>query len=201
VILAYAIILLIILALLLRRDLSALGRMPYRGGWQVAAAVISLFVLQAALIVYVPGQSTWQMVLLILSQIVLILLLLLNHHVPGANVFALGIILNTTVMVANGGWMPVTPETQRFVHPDRPVEVDVKPPSSKNIVLPRSETKLWFLSDIIRVTLPWRRNAISIGDVLLIVGAALFIFQIDLKKAYLNKTKLKRGGESRCTSC
>lgn len=199
-ILAYAIILLIILALLLRRDLSALGRMPYRGGWQVAAAVISLFVLQAALIVYVPGQSTWQMVLLILSQIVLILLLLLNHHVPGANVFALGIILNTTVMVANGGWMPVTPETQRFVHPDRPVEVDVKPPSSKNIVLPRSETKLWFLSDIIRVTLPWRRNAISIGDVLLIVGAALFIFQIDLKKAYLNKTKLKRGGESRCTS-
>jgi hypothetical protein len=200
VILAYAIILLIILALLLRRDLSALGRMPYRGGWQVAAAVIGLSVLQAALIVYVPGQSTWQMVLLILSQIVLILLLLLNHHVPGANVFALGIILNTTVMVANGGWMPVTPETQRFVHPDRPVEVDVKPPSSKNIVLPRSETKLWFLSDIIRVTLPWRRNAISIGDVLLIVGAALFIFQIDLKKGYLNKTKLKRGGESRCTS-
>jgi hypothetical protein len=200
VILAYAIILLIILALLLRRDLSALGRMPYRGGWQVAAAVIGLFVLQAALIVYVSGQSTWQMVLLILSQIVLILLLLLNHHVPGANVFALGIILNTTVMVANGGWMPVTPETQRFVHPDRPVEVGAKPPSSKNIVLLRSETKLWFLSDIIRVTLPWRRNAISIGDVLLIVGAALFIFQIDLKKAYLNKTKLKRGGESRCTS-
>jgi hypothetical protein len=189
VILAYAIILLIILALLLRRDLSALGRMPYRGGWQVAAAVIGLFVLQAALIVYVSGQSTWQMVLL-----------LLNHHVPGANVFALGIILNTTVMVANGGWMPVTPETQRFVHPDRPVEVGAKPPSSKNIVLLRSETKLWFLSDIIRVTLPWRRNAISIGDVLLIVGAALFIFQIDLKKAYLNKTKLKRGGESRCTS-
>ena len=199
-ILAYAIILLIILALLLRRDLSALGRMPYRGGWKVAAAVVSLFMLQAALIVYVPGQSTWQMVLLILSQIVLILLLLLNHHVPGANVFALGIILNTTVMVANGGWMPVTPETQRFVHPNRPVEVYAKPPSSKNIVLPRSETRLWFLSDIIRVTLPWRRNAISIGDVLLIVGAALFIFQIDLKKAYLNKTKLKRGGESRCTS-
>lgn len=190
-ILAYAIILLIILALLLRRDLSTLGRIPYRGGWKVAAAVVGLFVLQAALIIYVPGQTIWQMVLLILSQLALVFLLLLNHHVPGAQLFALGIILNTTVMVANGGWMPVTPETQQFVHPDRPVEVYAKPPSSKNIVLPHSETKLWILSDIIRVTLPWRRNAISIGDLLLIVGAAQFIFQIDLKKAYLNKIRQK----------
>jgi hypothetical protein len=199
VIIAYAIILLIILALLLRRDLSALGRISYRGGWKVAAVVVGLFVLQAALIVYVPGQTIWQMVLLILSQLALIFLLLLNHHVLGTKLFALGIILNTTVMVANGGWMPVTPETQQFVHPDRPVEVYTKPPSSKNIVLPRSEIKLWLLSDIIRVTLPWRRNAISIGDLLLIVGAAQFIFQIGLKKEYLNKIKLKRGG-SQCMS-
>jgi hypothetical protein len=191
VILAYAIILLIILALLLRRDLSALGRIPYRGGWKAAAAVVGLFVLQAALIIYVPGQTIWQMVLLILSQLALIFVLLLNHHVPGAKLFALGIILNTVVMVANGGWMPVTPETQQFVHPDRPVEVDAKPPSSKNIVLPRSETKLWILSDIVRVTLPWRRNAISIGDLLLVAGAAQFIFQINLKKAYLNKIRQK----------
>jgi hypothetical protein len=191
VILAYAIILLIILALLLRRDLSPLGQIPYRGGWKAAAAVVGLFVLQAALIIYVPGQTVWQMVLLILSQLALVFLLLLNHHVPGAKVFALGIILNTAVMVANGGWMPVTPETQQFVHPDQPVEVYTKPPSSKNIVLARSETKLWILSDIIRVTLPWRQNAISIGDVLLIVGAALFIFQIDLKKTYLNKAREK----------
>jgi hypothetical protein len=191
VILAYAIILLIILALLLRRDLSALGRIPYRGGWKTAAAVAGLFMLQATLIIYVPGQSVWQMTLLILSQLALVFLLLLNHHVPGARVFALGIILNTAVMVANGGWMPVTPETQQFVHPDRPVAVYAKPPNSKNIVLPRSETRLWILSDIVRVTLPWRQNAISIGDLLLIVGAALFIFQIGLKKEYFDKTGQK----------
>ena len=190
-ILAYAIILLIILALILRRDLSALGRIPYRGGWKAAAAVVGLFVLQAALIIYVPGQAIWQMAILILSQLALICVLLLNHHVPGSKLFALGIILNTAVMVANGGWMPVTPETQQFVHSDQPVEVYAKPPSSKNIVLRRSETRLWILSDIVRVTLPWRRNAISIGDLLLVAGVAQFIFQLDLQKAYPNKLRQK----------
>jgi hypothetical protein len=176
-ILAYAIAFLVILALLLRRDLSALGRISYRGGWKLVAIVAGLFVVQATMVLYVPGQTTVQIGILILSQIALILLVLLNHYVPGAKLFALGIILNTTVMVTNGGWMPVTPETYHFVHPDRTVEVQARPTSSKGIVLPRSETKLWILSDIIRVTLPWRRYAMSIGDLLLILGAARFIFQ------------------------
>lgn len=175
--LAYAVVFLIILALLLRRDLSAIGRISYRGGWKLAAIVASLFVLQAVMVLYVPGQTVFQMALLNLSQIALLFLFLLNRHLPGAKLFALGIILNTTVMLANGGWMPVTPETQHFVHPDQSVEVQARPSSSKNIVLPRTESKLWVLSDIIRVTLPWRRNAVSIGDLLLILGAAQFIFQ------------------------
>jgi uncharacterized membrane protein len=52
-----------------------------------------------------------------------------------------------------------------------------KPQDSKNIVMARSDTNLWILSDIIPVTLPWNRYAVSIGDILLIVGAAQFIFQ------------------------
>jgi hypothetical protein len=177
VVLAYAVFFLIILALLLRRDLSAIGRISYRGGWKLAAIVAGLFVLQAMLVLYVPGQTVFQMALLVLSQIALIFLFFLNRHVPGAKLFALGIILNTTVMVANGGWMPVTPETYHFVHPDLAVGVQARPSSSKNIILPDSETKLWILSDIIHVTLPWRRNAVSIGDLLLILGLAQFIFQ------------------------
>ncbi len=181
-VLVYAVIFLIVLALLLRRDLSAIGRISYRGGWRLTAIVAGLFILQAMMVVYVPGQTAFQMALLVLSQIALIFLLLLNHHVPGAKLFALGIILNTTVMVANGGWMPVTPETYHFVHPDRAVSVQVRPLGSKGIVLPRTETRLWILSDIIRVTLPWRRYAISIGDLLLTLGAAQFIVQPTSKR-------------------
>jgi hypothetical protein len=176
-VLVYAVIFLIVLALLLRRDLSAIGRISYRGGWRLAAIVAGLFILQAIMVIYAPGQTAFQMALLILSQIALIFLLLLNHHVPGAKLFALGIILNTTVMAANGGWMPVTPETHHFVHPDRAVSVQARPLGSKGIILPRTEIRLWILSDIIRVTLPWRRYAISIGDLLLILGTARFIFQ------------------------
>lgn len=115
---------------------------------------------------------------LILSQLALLIPFLLNRHVPGAKLFALGLVLNTTVMVANGGWMPLTPETYHFVHPERTVEVQTKPAHSKNIILLRSQTRLWFLSDIIQVRLPWRRTALSIGDLILIVGMAQLIFWI-----------------------
>jgi len=175
-ILVYAIIILIILALIFQRDLSALGCFHFRGGWKLAVAVLGLFALQAIFVIFVPGQAIWQMVLLIASQLALIFLLLLNHHIPGAKLFALGIFLNTAVMVANGGWMPITPERHEWVHPEQVSEVYAKPPSSKNIILPYEESTLWVLSDNIPVTLPWRRNAISIGDLLLIAGAAQFIF-------------------------
>ena len=180
-VLAYAIILLVILALLFQRDLSAIGRITYRGGWIPLAGVIVLFIVQAAMVLYVPGQTTLQRAILMLSQITLIFLILLNHHVPGAKLFALGIILNAAVMLANGGWMPVTPETYLFIHPEQAVEVQARPPSSKGIILSRAETKLWILSDIVRVTLPWRRTAMSIGDLLLILGATQFIFQATSK--------------------
>ncbi len=181
-ILAYAIILLILLALLLRRDLGLIAQLSYRGGWVMIGFIAGLFILQAVMVLYAPGQTRWQMVILVLTQSAIIGLLLLNRHLPGAKIFALGLILNLVVMAANGGWMPVTPETSSFVHPERIVEVHARPPSSKNIVLARSETRLWILSDIIRLTLPWQRTAISIGDALLIVGAGQFIFQATAKE-------------------
>lgn len=181
-ILIEAIAFLVILALILRRDLSALARLPYRGGWKLSVGVMGLFAAQAVLVIYTPRQTVFQLAFLILSQFALLLLLLLNHHLPGAKLFALGIILNTIVITANGGWMPVTPEIYHFVNPSQKVEVYTKPVKSKNIILPRSETKLWLLSDIIPVLLPWDRSALSLGDLFLILGAAQFIFRINIKK-------------------
>ena len=181
-VLAYAIIVLVILAWLLRRDLSAIGQISYRGGWKLIGLIIIFFVLQAALVLYVPGQKLLQLIVLNLSQAALIFLFILNRHLPGAKLFAVGIALNVVVMAANGGWMPVTPEIYHFVHSDRTLELQARPPASKNVLLPRSETNLWLLADIIPVTLPWRRTAMSIGDLLLIMSAAQFIFQTTKKK-------------------
>jgi hypothetical protein len=137
-----------------------------------------LFILQAVTVLYVPGQSVFQRIILITSQLALIGIFLLNRHIPGAKLFALGIVLNVVVMVANGGWMPITPETYQFVHPNRPIVEQTRPSSSKNIILPQSKTNLWILTDIIPITLPWRRTAVSIGDILLVAGVAQFIFQV-----------------------
>ena len=186
-VLAYLVILLVGLALLFRRDLSALGKIPYRGDWKLISIVFGLYILQAAFIVYVAGQTVLQMAILILSQIALICLLALNRHVPGAWLFMLGIALNSVVMVANGGWMPITPENYRYVHPERTIELQTRPPNSKNIISLRSNTTLWVLSDIIRIKL-WRRWAASIGDFLLIAGVAQFIFQGTAAKSPLLTT-------------
>jgi hypothetical protein len=176
-ILVYAIIFLMGLALVLRQDLRAIGELPYRGGWKLGGSVAGLFLLQATLVMYLPGQTTFQMLIVVLSQLGLIVLFLFNYHIPGAGVFALGVILNTTVMIANGGWMPITPETYNSLRPGHEVELQDRAPASKGIMLSRDETKLWLLSDIIRVDLGWHRSAMSVGDLLLILGVAQFLFQ------------------------
>jgi hypothetical protein len=177
VILAYAIVLLVVLALLLRRDLSSIGRLSFRGGKKLIVLVVGLYMLQAISVIYASGQGLFQVTILNLSQFALAFLVFLNRHLPGAKVFLLGLILNLAVMVANGGWMPVTQSTYQFLHPGKTSEIGARPPSSKNIVLAREETNFWILSDIIPVILPWRSWAVSIGDVLLIIGATVFIFK------------------------
>jgi len=186
VVVAEALIFLVVVALLLRRDLCAIARYNFQGGWRLFVLVAGLFALQALTVLYVPGQSSVQVVLLLLSQVGLLLLVLLNRHLPGALIFATGVALNTIVMVANGGWMPITPEMYQFVHPDRVVDVQARAPSSKGIILPREQTNLWFLSDIVPVALPWRRTAVSVGDLLLIAGSAQFIFQGSTKRRQSN---------------
>ena len=186
-ILAYAAIALIALALLFKRDLGAIGKLPYKGNWKLIAIIMGLFVLQWITVIIAEERTFLQMMLLIASHLTLILLFLINRHIAGAKLFALGIFLNTLVMVVNGGWMPVAPEMAHFVHPDRPAEVYSHPAKSKNIILPRSETNLWILSDNIPVTLPWRKNAVSIGDVLMIVAIGLFLFQPAVSKQQSRK--------------
>jgi hypothetical protein len=101
-------------------------------------------------------------------------------------------VLNITVMLANGGWMPITPEVYYFVHPERAVAVAARPPNSKGVVLPKSETNLWVLSDILPVALPWRRTAVSIGDLLLVAGTAQFVFHTTVRKRVPARTSAAR---------
>jgi hypothetical protein len=177
----YMIVAVALLAIIFRRDISTIGKYNYKGKLAIVITIASLFVLQIVLVIFAPGRFAFQPVVLIASQIIVLFLVLLNHHLPGAKLFALGAVLNLAVLTANGGLMPISPETYKLIHPEQEViELHTKPPASKNIVLPRNETKLWILSDIIPVSLPWRTWAISIGDILIVLAAAQFLFGLDI---------------------
>ncbi len=173
-ILAYAILVLFVAALVFRPDFARISQVQVRGGGRLATIVAGLFVVQWALAITQTGRTMLPMLLLLLSHTAAILLVWLNRHLPGARLFALGLALNTVVMAANGGWMPVTPEIAHYVKGGAAVPLVAL---GKNIILPQANTHLWLLSDIIPVALPWRRWALSPGDVLLVVAAAQFLFR------------------------
>ncbi|HUS14483.1 MAG TPA: DUF5317 domain-containing protein [Chloroflexia bacterium] len=93
-----------------------------------------------------------------------------NYRVPGLRLALAGTLLNCLVIVANGGFMPVTPET---VHAaglaERAPLVGERLPGSKDLVLAADRTHLGWLGD--RFTLSWPRPQVfSIGDVILVGG-------------------------------
>ncbi|MGQ9586702.1 MAG: DUF5317 family protein, partial [Anaerolineae bacterium] len=105
-----------------------------------------------------------------------------NRQLPGMWLIGLGLLLNGAVILANGGGMPITPQMMERL--GVPVEVTqqamrVFVPRAKDIVLPREETRLWFLSDI--GFLPILGGvAFSIGDVL-IAGGVIWLLDAGLR--------------------
>lgn len=107
--------------------------------------------------------------------------LLVNGHLPGSRLLLAGAALNAAVMLANGGFMPVTPQALvRSGHTGYIVTQggDQFVRRSKDIVLEKEETRLWFLSDVfgIPAPLPLASN-FSPGDLLIGLGAAWLTYR------------------------
>jgi len=134
--------------------------------------------LPQALVFFVPqtGQfvsQQWAALILPLSLGILALFVWYNRHLQGFWLLGLGLLLNLAVISANGGLMPISPETLTIVHGKQAEElIDSRAYGSKSIVLPVEETRLEWLAD--RFTVPDRlpiQFAFSLGDVLLAAGA------------------------------
>jgi len=87
----------------------------------------------------------------------------------------LGLGLNFLVIVINGGWMPISPETVQKILPNATHNawtVGERLGSTKDIILPIVEIKLEWLSDrfLLPAFFPWR-VAYSIGDIFIAFGA------------------------------
>jgi hypothetical protein len=94
----------------------------------------------------------------------------------------IGALLNLAVILANGGYMPVTRGALArsghldlvFVHDEQAFVL-----GSKDIVLPEAQTRLQLLSDIVGIPEAFPVSAtFSVGDLFIMAGAAGLVYRV-----------------------
>ena len=97
-----------------------------------------------------------------------------NRHLPGMPILIVGLLLNFAVIVANGGWMPISPQTANLLTGKDVLQFMNLGDrfGEKDILLPAQNIHFEFLAD--RFLLPlWfpYKAAFSLGDILISIGA------------------------------
>jgi hypothetical protein len=177
VILLLALAVALLVAFLRGGSLRHLADFHLEWGWlaglALAIQIVAVYWATGDSYLYLQGGA------LVVSSLLLLPVVWRNRRSPGLALIGLGLVLNLAVMVANGGFMPITPEAvARIEDQHLIVHLDgVKRMSgSKGIALPREETALWALSDIFVIPPPFPvASAFSLGDLLVTVGAFIFL--------------------------
>jgi len=174
-ILLVAIVLSLTIGLLRGGRLRHIAEIPLRHGW---LALVALG-LQVGFVSWPRWGGALPVGVLVGSYALLVGVIALNWRLPGMPLMGLGLALNLAVMVANGGYMPVSPEALAKVglgHLAAQGAYGTPILGAKDILLPREATRLWWLSDVIAVPGPAPLRAVfSVGDVLLAIGVMILL--------------------------
>jgi hypothetical protein len=114
--------------------------------------------------------------LYLLSMLIMVGWVVLNRRVPGMLWMGIGVVMNLAAIAANGGYMPVAPESTQIAGQVR--ELGDSATIHNNSLLTSAPVQLWILTDILPIPaiVPFA-NVFSIGDVFLTLGASIFLFR------------------------
>jgi len=131
-----------------------------------------------------------QQVLFLLSHLLLLVFIWLNRHILGVKVIGIGLALNLLIILINGGFMPIAPETLVKINAGTVVTDwphGIHYGFSKDIILIKETTRLWIFSDILVLPPPLPIPvAFSVGDILISIG----IIALLAEKRITNGTEL-----------
>jgi len=98
----------------------------------------------------------------------------LNRSLPGMPILIVGLLLNFVVIIANGGWMPISPQTANLLAGKDILQLMNLGSrlGEKDILLLTQNTHFEFLADrfVLPAWLPYK-TAFSLGDILIGLGA------------------------------
>jgi len=171
--LLYAVALGLLAGVLTRGRIGALASVKIKM-WPVALIGLAfqglLFSPPLAEVVGKVGPSLY-----VASTTLVLMALVVNLRQPGFWLILVGALANFTVIIANGGQMPASPEAFAALN-----GVPVVPTTNfTNSVIAGADTSFYFLADIFVLPRPLPlANVFSIGDVLIGLGGAWFIVAV-----------------------
>ena len=171
--LLYAVAFGLLAGVLTRGSVTALGSVKVRL-WPIALIGLAfqalLFSSPLAAVVGKLGPSLY-----VISTTLVLMALVVNLRQPGFWLIILGALANFTVIVANGGQMPASPDAFAALN-----GVPVVPTADfSNSVIAGPNTPFYFLADLFVLPRPLPfANVFSIGDVLIGLGGAWFIVAV-----------------------
>jgi len=153
-------------------------RRPYQPPQLRSVWLVVVGFLPQVLVAYVPVTRTLvppqlAAASLILSLVFFLAFVWINRRLPGMPILMIGLLLNLAVIVANGGWMPISPELASRLTGEDVLRYEAIGDrfDQKDILLRPEDMRLGLLAD--RLMLPaWSpyQVAFSAGDVLIAAG-------------------------------
>jgi MFS family permease len=166
----------LVMGLIAGGTLGNLSTIRLRSTWLLLVAVILRYGTEVLLSAGVPLVDALRLPLLAAAFAFLLVGLWRNRTYPGLSLAFVGILSNASVIVVNGGYMPIWEPSLRVAGFD-PSEIS----SAIHTVLPPTLDASFLLhlgpfADVIPIPLPFIQNVASVGDAFLAAGLAFFLF-------------------------